>query len=181
MAKRIPKTEAPEQIRVKCAPETLERFCEVYIPQAPSVYTYGVPSGLFAGPEIRRGSVVWVQFATRKAPSLAVVAKVHAERPTFNVRCAYPHASGYVFSERYMESLEWVARYYICTPMKALDVFWPADFGKYLDALAAREAERSGEEGAATCPRLQMNSGWRLTRSWPTFRVRASGARSCMV
>ncbi|WP_295097874.1 primosomal protein N' [uncultured Fibrobacter sp.] len=150
MAKRIPKTEAPEQIRVKCAPETLERFCEVYIPQAPSVYTYGVPSGLFAGPEIRRGSVVWVQFATRKAPSLAVVAKVHAERPTFNVRCAYPHASGYVFSERYMESLEWVARYYICTPMKALDVFWPADFGKYLDALAAREAERSGEEGAAT-------------------------------
>ena len=148
MAKRIPKTEAPEQIRVKCAPETLERFCEVYIPQAPSVYTYGVPSGLFAGPEIRRGSVVWVQFATRKAPSLAVVAKVHAERPTFNVRCAYPHASGYVFSERYMESLEWVARYYICTPMKALDVFWPADFGKYLDALAAREAERSGGEGA---------------------------------
>ena len=148
MAKRIPKTEAPEQIRVKCAPETLERFCEVYIPQAPSVYTYGVPSGLFAGPEIRRGSVVWVQFATRKAPSLAVVAKVHAERPAFNVRCAYPHASGYVFSERYMESLEWVARYYICTPMKALDVFWPADFGKYLDALAAREAERSGGEGA---------------------------------
>ena len=149
MAKRIPKTEAPEQIRVKCAPETLERFCEVYIPQAPSVYTYGVPSGLFAGPEIRRGSVVWVQFATRKAPSLAVVAKVHAERPAFNVRCAYPHASGYVFNERYMESLEWVARYYICTPMKALDVFWPADFGKYLDALAARETERSGEEGAA--------------------------------
>ncbi len=149
MAKRIPKTEAPEQIRVKCAPETLERFCEVYIPQAPSVYTYGVPSGLFAGPEIRRGSVVWVQFATRKAPSLAVVAKVHAERPAFNVRCAYPHASGYVFSERYMESLEWVARYYICTPMKALDVFWPADFGKYLDALAARETERSGDEGAA--------------------------------
>ena len=148
MAKRIPKTEAPEQIRVKCAPETLERFCEVYIPQAPSVYTYGVPSGLFAGPEIRRGSVVWVQFATRKAPSLAVVAKVHAERPAFNVRCAYPHASGYVFSERYMESLEWVARYYICTPMKALDVFWPAEFGKYLDALAAREAERSGGEGA---------------------------------
>ena len=150
MAKRIPKTEAPEQIRVKCAPETLERFCEVYIPQAPSVYTYGVPSGLFAGPEIRRGSVVWVQFATRKAPSLAVVAKVHAERPAFNVRCAYPHASGYVFNERYMESLEWVARYYISTPMKALDVFWPADFGKYLDALAARQAE-AGEVSGEAC------------------------------
>ena len=150
MAKRIPKTEAPEQIRVKCAPETLEQFCEVYIPQAPSVYTYGVPSGLFAGPEIRRGSVVWVQFATRKVPSLAVVAKVHSERPAFNVRCAYPHASGYVFNERYMESLEWVARYYISTPMKALDVFWPADFGKYLDALAARQAE-AGEVSGEAC------------------------------
>lgn len=159
MAKRIPKTEAPEQIRVKCAPETLERFCEVYIPQAPSVYTYGMPSGLFAGPEIRRGSVVWVQFATRKKPSLAVVAKVHTERPAFNVRCAYPHASGYVFNERYMESLEWVARYYISTPMKALDVFWPADFDKYLDALVAREAERSGGEGTAVQEPAQTDPG----------------------
>ena len=141
MAKRIPKTQAPEQIRVKCAPETLERFCEVYIPQAPAVYTYGVPAGLPEGAEVRRGSVVWVQFATRKTPSLAVVSKVHTERPEFKVRCAYPHASGYVFSERYMESLEWVARYYISTPMKALDVFWPASFENYLDALAARQVE----------------------------------------
>lgn len=148
MAKRIPKTEAPEQIRVKCAPETLERFCEVYIPQAPAVYTYGVPAGLPEGASIRRGSVVWVQFATRKTPSLAVVAKVHAERPAFNVRCAYPHASGYVFSERYMESLEWVARYYISTPMKALDVFWPASFENYLDALAARQAEVGASDNA---------------------------------
>lgn len=148
MAKRIPKTQAPEQIRVKCAPETLERFCEVYIPQAPAVYTYGVPAGLPEGASIRRGSVVWVQFATRKAPSLAVVSKVHAERPAFNVRCAYPHASGYVFSERYMESLEWVARYYISTPMKALDVFWPASFENYLDALAARRTEAGASDNA---------------------------------
>lgn len=148
MAKRIPKTEAPEQIRVKCAPETLERFCEVYIPQAPAVYTYGVPAGLPEGASIRRGSVVWVQFATRKTPSLAVVSKVHTERPAFNVRCAYPHASGYVFSERYMESLEWVARYYISTPMKALDVFWPASFENYLDALAARQAEVGASDNA---------------------------------
>ncbi len=148
MAKRIPKTEAPEQIRVKCAPETLERFCEVYIPQAPAVYTYGVPAGLPEGAEVCRGSVVWVQFATRKTPSLAVVSKVHTERPAFNVRCAYPHASGYVFNERYMESLEWVARYYISTPMKALDVFWPASFENYLDALAARQAEVGASDNA---------------------------------
>ena len=148
MAKRIPKTQAPEQIRVKCAPETLERFCEVYIPQAPAVYTYGVPAGFPEGASIRRGSVVWVQFATRKTPSLAVVSKVHTERPEFKVRCAYPHASGYVFSERYMESLEWVARYYISTPMKALDVFWPASFENYLDALAARQAEAGASDNA---------------------------------
>lgn len=148
MAKRIPKTQAPEQIRVKCAPEALERFCEVYIPQAPAVYTYGVPAGLPEGASIRRGSVVWVQFATRKTPSLAIVSKVHTERPEFKVRCAYPHASGYVFNERYMESLEWVARYYISTPMKALDVFWPASFENYLDALAARQAEVGASDNA---------------------------------
>ncbi len=148
MAKRIPKTQAPEQIRVKCAPEALERFCEVYIPQAPAVYTYGVPAGLPEGASIRRGSVVWVQFATRKTPSLAVVSKVHTERPEFKVRCAYPHASGYVFNERYMESLEWVARYYISTPMKALDVFWPASFENYLDALAVRQAEADASDNA---------------------------------
>ncbi len=141
MAKRIPKSAKPENIGEKCRPESLARFCEVYIPKAPSVYTYGVPLDLPEGREIRRGSVVWVQFATRKKPVLAVVSKVVTERPAFNVRCAYPHESGYVFSERYMETLEWVARYYISTPMKALDVFWPADFEKYLDALLV-EGER---------------------------------------
>ena len=141
MAKRIPKSAKPENIGEKCRPESLARFCEVYIPKAPSVYTYGVPLDLPEGREIRRGSVVWVQFATRKKPALAVVSKVVTERPAFNVRCAYPHESGYVFSERYMETLEWVARYYISTPMKALDVFWPADFEKYLDALLV-EGER---------------------------------------
>ena len=138
MAKRIKKTEPPEQNRRKFKAQDLERFCEVYIPQAPSVFTYGVPRDLPEGCEIRRGSVVWVQFATRKKPSLAVVSRVHSERPAFDVRCVYPHASGYVFGERYMEALEWVARYYISTPMKALDVFWPAQFESYLDALAAK-------------------------------------------
>ena len=99
---------------------------------APDVYTYGVP----AGHRLTRGDVVWVQFATRKKPALAVVSKVHQDRPKFDVRPAYPHQSGYRFSERYMEMLEWTARYYISTPMKALFMFWPSDFEKYLDALA---------------------------------------------
>ena len=133
MSKRIPKTQAPEAVRMKIKASSLAEFCEVYIPQAPSVFTYGVPEGA----SLERGSVVWVQLANRKKPVLALVAKVTAERPEFDVRCAFPHASGYVFSERYMEMLEWTSRYYMSTPMKALDVFWPAEFEKYLDALAA--------------------------------------------
>ena len=106
---------------------------------APDVYTYGVPTGA----RLSRGDVVWVQFATRKKPALAVVAKVHQNCPSFDVRPAYPHQSGYRFSERYMETLEWAARYYISTPMKALFVFWPADFEKYLAALAFEKGEAS--------------------------------------
>ena len=48
--------------------QELELFCEVYIPLAPSVYTYGVPEGA----KVERGSVVWVQFATRKNPMFDV-------------------------------------------------------------------------------------------------------------
>ena len=130
MAKRIKKTEAPLEVGRKWKSQELELFCEVYIPLAPSVFTYGVPQGV----EIRRGSVVWVQFATRKKPLLALVSRVVRDRPVFDVRCAFPHASNFAFNERYMEALEWVARYYISTPMKALDVFWPSEFGKFLDA-----------------------------------------------
>ena len=156
MAKRIPKTTAPEQIRKKHKAESLARFCEVYIPQAPSVYTYGIPGDLGGKAEIQRGSVVWVQFSTRKKPALAVVSKVVTERPEFDVRCAYPHESGYVFSERYMEALEWVARYYISTPMKALDVFWPAEIDRYLDALVARRGDAAPEN--ATLPKARAQA-----------------------
>ena len=153
MAKRIPKTVVSEQIRTKLKAADLERFCEVYIPGTPSVFTYGVPAGEASGRGIVRGSVVWVQLATRKKPALAVVSRVFSEKPAFDVRCAYPHASGYVFGERYMEALEWVARYYISTPMKALDVFWPAEIDRYLDALAARNAEAASGEVVEKAPK----------------------------
>lgn len=143
MAKRIPNLLAPEAVHQKLKSATLSDFCEVYIPMAPDTYTYGVP----AGTTLCRGDVVWVQFATRKKPALALVAKVHQNRPTFDVRPAYPHQSGYRFSERYMEMLEWTARYYISTPMKALFVFWPADFEKYLAALTE---ERTAQKGLQT-------------------------------
>ena len=139
MTKRIPKLSAPEEVHQKIKSELLTDFCEVYIPMAPDVYTYGVPAGV----SLCRGDVVWVQFATRKKPALAVVSKVHQDRPKFDVRPAYPHQSGYRFNERYMEMLEWTARYYISTPMKALFVFWPSDFEKYLAALAFEKGEAS--------------------------------------
>jgi len=137
VAKRIPKLTAPDEVQTKLKAELLTDFCEVYIPMAPDVYTYGVPKGA----SLKRGSIVWVQFATRKKPALAVVSRVHQIRPNFQVRLACPHQSGFSFNERYMENLEWVARYYISTPMKALFVFWPADFDRFLDALAASRAE----------------------------------------
>ena len=142
VAKRIPKIIPPEEVHLKVKSSQLTSFCEVYIPLAPAVYTYGVPQGV----SLQRGDLVWVQFATRKKPALAVVSKVHQDRPNFDVRLACPHQSGFKFSERYMENLEWVARYYISTPMKALFVFWPADFEKFLEALAFEKS--STEEGS---------------------------------
>ena len=136
---------APEMVKERCNSAFLSLFCEVYIPLAPSIFTYGVPEGV----KIVRGSVVWVQLARRK-PTLALVSRVHSEKPDFDVRYACPHESGYVFSERYMESLEWVAKYYVSTPMRTLNVFWPADFDKYLDALfAEKNAEPRGEAPSA--------------------------------
>lgn len=138
MAKRIPKIIPPEEIKNKVKSASLDEFCEVYIPLAPSVYTYGVPKGV----SLCRGNLVWVQFATRKKPALAVVSKVHRNRPDFDVRLACPHQSGFSFNERYMENLEWTANYYVSTPMKALFVFWPADFEKFLEAYAANRSEQ---------------------------------------
>lgn len=123
---------------------------------APDVYTYGVPAGI----SLKRGDVVWVQFATRKKPALAVVSKVHQQRPSFAVRLAYPHQSHYSFNERYMENLEWVAKYYISTPMKALFVFWPADFEKFLDALAFERSSSDVSNSQGTSCRYQENGNF---------------------
>lgn len=131
MAKRIPKSEVPEGLEVAKASSEFSHFAEVYIPDAPTIYTYGCDGSL------KRGSVVWLTLARRKKPELAVVTRVHTERPNFKLKPTVAHASCYVFSERYMEILEWTARYYLSTPERALRVFWPADFPKFLDAFAA--------------------------------------------
>ena len=140
-------------VKERCNAALLSRFCEVYIPLSPSVFTYGVPEGA----NIVRGSVVWVQLARRK-PTLALVSRVHSEKPNFDVRYACPHESGFVFTERYMESLEWVAKYYVSTPMRALNVFWPADFDKYLDALLAEKNAEPRGEAPSDGPKMEVCS-----------------------
>lgn len=130
MAKRIPKSQVPENIDCVCAPDGFDFFCDVYIPQAPQVFTYGVKNGS----TVKKGSVVWVQFNRRKI-GLAVVSKVYSKKPKFKVKCAVPHESCFVFSERYMETLEWTAKYYLTSPMRTLDAFLPAAFSSFLDAL----------------------------------------------
>ena len=105
MAKRIQKTPVPENIDKVLTSESFDLFCDVYIPQAPQVYTYGVQKGT----SVQKGSIVWVQFNRRKI-GLAVVSRVFTERPHFKLKSAVPHQSAYVFSERYMENLEWVSK-----------------------------------------------------------------------
>ncbi len=136
MAKRIPKTPVPENIDKVLTPESFDLFCDVYIPQAPQVYTYGVQKGA----SVQKGSVVWVQFNRRKI-GLAVVSRVFSEPPLFKLKSAVPHQSAYAFSERYMENLEWVSKYYLSSPMTTLHVFLPSDFSTFLDAMMAYASE----------------------------------------
>lgn len=146
VTKQIFKSKAPEEVFLKVNPSTISDFCEVYIPMAPAIFTYGVPNGI----TIVRGQVVWVQFAKRKKPLLekpllAIIKSVFKDKPKFDVRLAYPHCSNYIFSERYIETLEWCARYYMTTPNKALSVFLPTKFENYLDALAFYNANAMQE------------------------------------
>lgn len=135
MVKRVPKTAAPAGLETAFPASEFERFAKVYVPATNAAYTYGVRD-----PFVRRGSVVWVHFFGRKTV-LALVASVGTEQPDFAVKVAAPHASGYVFPERYMETLEWCSRYYASPVPTALRTFWPADFPKFLDALLVQAEE----------------------------------------
>jgi primosomal protein N' (replication factor Y) len=100
---------------------------EICIPDTVSEgFSFGVDES------VRKGSVVWVSLKGRKKPSLALVLEVHKNFPKFKLKPAIAHKSGYVFSERYLETLLWCANYYMCSPGEALTAFWPADLEKYL-------------------------------------------------
>lgn len=137
MVKRVSRTLPPDDISVPKDVNGFSAFCEVFVPLSPKAFTYGISSGV----PIFRGSVVWVQLARRK-PVLGVVSRLVSRRPAFlKAKTAIPHASGYVFGERFMEKLEWVSSYYMATPMQSLNVFLPRDFGAYLDAAIASSVE----------------------------------------
>lgn len=141
MVKRIPRTLPPDGVSVAEDVNGFSAFCEVFVPLSPKAFTYGIPSGAI----VLRGSVVWVQLAGRK-PTLGVVSRLVSERPPFpKAKPAVPHASGYVFGERFMEKLEWASAYYMATPMQSLNVFLPRDFGAYLDATIAFAMESPNE------------------------------------
>ena len=149
MANKIPITSASSDISSLLPCGSFLRFCEIYLPQAPQIFTYGIA---FES-SIQRGSVVWVQLGNRKA-TLGLVAKVHTNAPAFDVKEAVAHASNYVFDERYMEILEWTARYYLSIPNRALFVFWPNEISKYLDVFFSRQ----GQDISLEVPKRLENS-----------------------
>lgn len=118
--------------------------------------TYGCESG-----DVKEGSVVWVHLRQRKAPVLALVVNTHADVPAFDLKPAIPHASGYQFSSRYLHTLQWCARYYLCSIGQALTVFWPADLEKFLDQLVAPAKARKTKKSES--PSLEAQSQPPLT------------------
>lgn len=152
MAKRIQRTVPPEEVSSAKDCGLFSTFCEVIVPLSPMIFTYAVPEGIC----MERGSVVWVQLSRRR-PTLGVVSRVVSERPAFaKVKQAFPHASGYVFNERFMEKLEWTSRYYLSTHQQALNIFLPKDFEKYLDAVICETSEAvvNSQSSVKTLPSL---------------------------
>lgn len=116
------------------APHSFVLYAEVWIPDTlQGALTYGVDDAT-----VGVGSVVCIHLGNRKESSLGLVIRVHHEQPTFSLKLAEPHSSGYRFSARYVATLDWCSRYYLCTPGQTLTVFWPAALEKYLDAMSGK-------------------------------------------
>jgi primosomal protein N' (replication factor Y) len=110
-----------------CKAENYNAVAEVCVPNTTlESLSFGISEG------IEKGSVVWVSLRGRKKPLLALVLKVHRNFPKFKLKPAIAHEFGYVFSERYLETLLWCANYYMCSLGEALTAFWPAELEKYL-------------------------------------------------
>ncbi|MCL2207385.1 MAG: hypothetical protein FWB90_04725 [Fibromonadales bacterium] len=82
---------------------------------------------------VEKGAVVWVSLRGHK--KLGIVLNITHDAPKYELKPATKHESGYMFSERYLETLQWCANYYMCSVGEALTAFWPADLEKYLCSL----------------------------------------------
>jgi primosomal protein N' (replication factor Y) len=113
-----------------CEAESYAAVAEVCIPGTVlESLSYGV------GETIKKGSVVWLCLKGRKKPLLGLVLDVHKNFPKIKLKAATAHESRYVFSERYLETLQWCSNYYMCSLGEALTAFWPANLSKYLCTL----------------------------------------------
>ncbi|MCL2282781.1 MAG: hypothetical protein FWC26_05640 [Fibromonadales bacterium] len=83
-----------------------------------------------ADESVEKGAVVWVTLRGKK--KMGLVLDIHSNAPKYALKPATSHESGYVFSQRYLETLKWCANYYMCSTGEALTAFWPADMEKYL-------------------------------------------------
>lgn len=125
--------------------ESYAAYAEIWQPDTlQGALTYGLDDE-----SVMAGSVVWVHLRHRKDPALGLVVRVHHDRPTFALKPALPHASGYRFAPRYLDTLEWCSRYYLCSPGQTLTVFWPAELEKYLDQLVQPSKPRKRKQEPA--------------------------------
>lgn len=113
-------------------PDAFTHFVEVVVPGGFSdTLTYG----LAAGETLERGSVGMVTLGARKSPELALVLRIHDQRPVFRLKPIVAHPSGFRFAEAFLEMTDWCGRFYCSTLSLSLDVFWPADLDKWLGQL----------------------------------------------
>jgi len=109
------------------------RFAEVIIPGGfEGVLTYGIPESL----AVTRGSVVLVPLGRRKEAQLALVTHVHGDIPKFPVKPLTLHPSAFCFNERFLDAVEWCARFYCTSVNLSLDLFWPTSLPEWLQELS---------------------------------------------
>lgn len=170
----------PHDLQTLRPASTYSRFAEVWLPDTLlGALTYGVDEE-----SVQTGSVVWVHLGKRGRAALGLVVRVHSERPAFALKPARCHASCYRFSSRYLETLEWCSRYYLCSVGQALTVFWPADLEKYLDHLRAPQKPRKGKTppappAAESQPPLTPEQNHTLQRLLPMLN--GNGFRGALI
>ena len=105
-------------------------FADVLFPGGLNgVLTYAVPEHL----QVKKGTLV--NAPLRKKMTAGLVWRVHDQKPAFKTEEIAIHPADLTFEERWMQTLEWVSKYNLCTLNRGLDVFWPKAHVKWLEWL----------------------------------------------